>query len=614
MSNATDEEVKITYYNDGQVFTKEWYQNDELHRLDGLPAYIEYSPDNRTKCLKWYQHGKLHNYNGDAPSILQWNENNDPEIIAFYKDGILHQDNGRPAYFEKTDTKFVEKYYNNGNLHRDNNLPAYIEKDVVTGKIRLEKYYNNGNLHRDNLPAYIEIDVVTGKIQVEKYYYNNMLHNKLNNSFWYPGTNNSSLQEPTVIKYYPSGLVQSKQYHSFGKLIEYCCSEIEYYDILNAIKRKIHVKHTPDLNTFQYSIEYNLDGSLKCYIDKDVLINLNYNIIDLDKSILDTLEHTTLEVIESDIKIITTSIGNKYNSINDQPAYITFDSNGNKLFEAWYRSDHFHRKKNLPSWIKYNLDGSKEVRYYYLDELDIEANYYIIIYDSLGNIVKQSNKTYHEEHYYLDNKLSKIYQYYNLNNNYSCKIYYQNGKLNYKIHYRINNTCYFQEWYHEDKLHRNTPDNLPAYIEYNVNNNIIIKKWYDNGKLHNYNDKPAYISYHDNGQIYCKKWYQHNILKRINPEQLPSYIQYYQNGIIKILEWYKDNKLHSYDDLPAAIEYHENGDIKLEQWYNFGLLHRNTPDDVNTLDYKPAEKSYLKKKDLIHKWYKNSKLVKIVKF
>ena len=40
---------------------KYWYQNDLLHRTDGLPA-VEYANGDKS----WYQHGKLHRTDGPA--------------------------------------------------------------------------------------------------------------------------------------------------------------------------------------------------------------------------------------------------------------------------------------------------------------------------------------------------------------------------------------------------------------------------------------------------------------------------------------------------------------------------------------------------------------------
>jgi len=59
------EEYKVKVYDNGNKF---WYQNDELHRLDG-PA-VEYANGNK----HWYQNDKLHRLDGPAVEYANGNK------------------------------------------------------------------------------------------------------------------------------------------------------------------------------------------------------------------------------------------------------------------------------------------------------------------------------------------------------------------------------------------------------------------------------------------------------------------------------------------------------------------------------------------------------------
>ena len=93
-----DQEPTLRVNPDG---TKEWYQNDKRHRLDG-PA-IEYP--NGSKY--WYQNGKL--YRLDGPAIER------PDGAKYwYQNGQFHRLDG-PAIEKPDGAKY---WYQNGKLHR----------------------------------------------------------------------------------------------------------------------------------------------------------------------------------------------------------------------------------------------------------------------------------------------------------------------------------------------------------------------------------------------------------------------------------------------------------------------------------------------------------------
>ena len=53
-------------------------------------------------------------------------------------------------------------------------------------------------------------------------------------------------------------------------------------------------------------------------------------------------------------------------SINDQPAYIHFYSDGTKRSEIWYKHGIDHRLTG-PSWISYNDNGEIYMKGYYIE-------------------------------------------------------------------------------------------------------------------------------------------------------------------------------------------------------------------------------------------------------
>jgi len=95
--------------------TQEWYQNNQRHRDNDLPAVIR-----ADGTQLWYKDGKP-NRDNDLPAVIEADGTQ-----SWYKNGELHRDNDLPAIIFNNGT---QKWYKNGKLHRDNGLPALIGKD-----------------------------------------------------------------------------------------------------------------------------------------------------------------------------------------------------------------------------------------------------------------------------------------------------------------------------------------------------------------------------------------------------------------------------------------------------------------------------------------------------
>ena len=92
--------------------TCKWFENDELHRDNDLPAVI-WSDGSKM----WYKRGKPHRDN-DLPAVHLKND-----FKAWYKNGQKHRDGDLPAEILPDGTKY---WYKNDQLWRDNEL-AWIE-------------------------------------------------------------------------------------------------------------------------------------------------------------------------------------------------------------------------------------------------------------------------------------------------------------------------------------------------------------------------------------------------------------------------------------------------------------------------------------------------------
>ena len=119
---------EVRVYSDG---AKLWFQNEQLHRVDG-PA-MEWNNGN----YKWYQEGKLHRVGGPAVVTDRYE--------GWYQNNELHRDDG-PAVDDKT---YGKSWYQNGLLHREDG-PAVERINGqnqywIHGKLLTKEEFNNRN-------------------------------------------------------------------------------------------------------------------------------------------------------------------------------------------------------------------------------------------------------------------------------------------------------------------------------------------------------------------------------------------------------------------------------------------------------------------------------------
>ena len=123
--------VKVYQDNCGKVIR--WYQNDQLHRLDGPACIVYYENGN-----KWYEYyylnGKRHNENG--PAQIFYYPNGNKKYEYYHLNNTFHNEYG-PAtihYDENGNTKYEHYYLNNVKLSKEE-WSQKINKDSCDGKI-----------------------------------------------------------------------------------------------------------------------------------------------------------------------------------------------------------------------------------------------------------------------------------------------------------------------------------------------------------------------------------------------------------------------------------------------------------------------------------------------
>ena len=73
-----------TYYQDGRIMCRYWYQDGYLHRTDG-PARITYREDGTISDEAWFQDGEWHRL--DGPAITHYREDGSIEKEGWFQNG-----------------------------------------------------------------------------------------------------------------------------------------------------------------------------------------------------------------------------------------------------------------------------------------------------------------------------------------------------------------------------------------------------------------------------------------------------------------------------------------------------------------------------------------------
>ena len=194
--NRKREEIRKTYYPDGQLQSKTWYQDGKEHREDE-PAYVSYYKNGNKKDEKWYQDSKEHRE--DGPAHVSYYENGNKDNEAWYRDGKVHREDG-PAvvFYYKNGNKRSEEWYRDGKEHKEDG-PAVVSY-YKNGNQKSEEWYRDSKLHREDGSARV-------------FYYEN--GNK-ESEIWYRDGKLHREDGPAWISYYENGNKRREEWYRDG--------------------------------------------------------------------------------------------------------------------------------------------------------------------------------------------------------------------------------------------------------------------------------------------------------------------------------------------------------------------------------------------------------------
>jgi hypothetical protein len=79
----------IKYFTTGNVYVKQWHQNDCVHRDEDKPAIILYDKEGNIMSEEWYQNNKAHRVIEKGPAYIEYNKNKTIKEEKYYLDGKL---------------------------------------------------------------------------------------------------------------------------------------------------------------------------------------------------------------------------------------------------------------------------------------------------------------------------------------------------------------------------------------------------------------------------------------------------------------------------------------------------------------------------------------------
>ena len=163
---------------DGTTLAEEHYFEGLLHRLDGGPAVVKKHPNGKPCEEIWCEAGKLYRYK--HPARIVYNMKGKPIRKEWYWDNEKHRlDSNRPTVVHyRKKGGYMNEYHYHGKLHRDG-APA-IESYHYNSGYRYE-YHHHGKLHRDHGPAIVDVDGFGQRY--EMYYLNGKQYSKLGHCF-----------------------------------------------------------------------------------------------------------------------------------------------------------------------------------------------------------------------------------------------------------------------------------------------------------------------------------------------------------------------------------------------------------------------------------------------
>ena len=408
------------YYDLNSKFVKQEYYvlNGEcVHNDDNEPALIKYYYPKSKYDVYGNVKLKLYYYNGECYKEIKYYDCENETLMQetyFHNNRIHRLENDKPAlinYYPEGNIK-SEMYFMNGNLHRVADTEGRVadtegrvadtegrvadtegrvaDKPATiryrkNGEIKYHAYYVNGELYREDKPAYIEYyssrECDGSKIKSEHYYLNNKLHRGV----VIEDHRSDTESKPSVIKYYPNGLIQHELYYKDNKIhrdnnlpakIFYrTCGAImcQAYAINGCIHNDngpAHIEYYPSGNIkiimyYKYNKCNNFFDTKDCKIKPAYIKYSEDGNVLKEKYMINNQLHRGVVIEDCE----TTTEGSEAQDCEaedcDKPAYIKYSEDGYILKEK-YCVNGIYKRTNIddPTIIEYNNNGNDVVNVY----------------------------------------------------------------------------------------------------------------------------------------------------------------------------------------------------------------------------------------------------------
>jgi hypothetical protein len=174
----TTDQTNVEYYENGQIKSKHWIVNGELHNENG-PAFIEYYENGKIQSQRWYINGKYHNENG--PAIIWYYKNGQIQYQYWYINELSHNENGPSIIFYYKNGQIEYQAWKINRIRHNENGPAYICYDE-NGQIIDESWYINGIFLLDP-QIIIQKELIEKRIKAINIIWKNWLISKWNGKY-----------------------------------------------------------------------------------------------------------------------------------------------------------------------------------------------------------------------------------------------------------------------------------------------------------------------------------------------------------------------------------------------------------------------------------------------
>lgn len=192
-----------------------------------------------------------------------------------------------------------------------------------------------------------------------------------------------------------------------------------------------------------------------------------------------------------------------------KPADISYYRDGSIHEEEWYENGRQHREDG-PAWIRYNTNGEKELERWYFQGRMVSDE------ESFNAMKKDHEEMLNHPAHKMVEDATKVE-------------HYRSGMPETAV------------WMNDHFTHRD--GDKPAIISFNGDGSIKKQEWWIDGRRHRDGDKPAYTELHPSGAKHIDIWYKQN--KKHREGEKPAMIDYYNDGTLRSHKYFINDRLHS---------------------------------------------------------------------